>query len=228
MMAASEWLRPTTAVPPTAATTAAAEPGHGEFCLLTTPSSNDQVKAAVAASPPRDSFYDGMPDIERVFAVDNTLLQRRHVHDTRFFVGVISLQIVWQAISIALSDQRTSTVLAALLVLLITYLSLDRWVSHRRKWLDVGGRHVALTTSGTIRHDRANAVPVATTDHVRFFAFVGVVFFSSWFLVVFVMRCSSCVQRTGALLRRYFSMALVDADVDKTTNIFLFLLSLYN
>jgi hypothetical protein len=168
MMAASEWLRPTV-VPPTAI--APELPGNEEFCWLTTPLSlsDDQEKAA--APPPHDSFYDGMTDIERVFAVDYALLHRRHVYDTRFWVGNCTLQIVLQTITFAVPEHWVTTVSPALIVVLFTYLLVNRLVSHRPMWHDMAGRHVALTTSGTIRYDHANAVPVPTTDHVRFCCF---------------------------------------------------------
>jgi hypothetical protein len=169
MTAASEWLRPT-GVPPTATT---AEPRNGDFCLLA-PLSYDQGKAAVTASPPRDSFYDGMPDIERVFAVDYALLHRRHLDDTRYWMGFCTMQIVLNTITFALSELYFSAVISALLMVYFTYLLLNSLVVHRSMWLDMAGRHVALTTSGTIRYDRANAVPVPTTDYVRFFCFFAV------------------------------------------------------
>jgi hypothetical protein len=117
-------------------------------------------------SPPRDAFYDDVPDIVRVFALDYDRLYRSFCQRTAVYAfnAVVKLVVLVSIFTVDASSSTLFKVFATAIFLFGFIVSSALVLTAPHSWRGMAGQHVALTSTG-IRYDRA--YPSRETIHVR-------------------------------------------------------------
>jgi hypothetical protein len=119
-------------------------------------------------APPRDAFYDDVPDIVRVFALDYDRLYRSFCQRTAVYAfnAVVKLVVLVYIFTVddAFSSSTLFKVFAIAIFLFGFIVSSALVLTAPHSWRGIAGQHVALTSTG-IRYDRA--YPSRETIHVR-------------------------------------------------------------
>jgi hypothetical protein len=139
-------------------------------------------------SPPRDAFYDDVPDIVRVFALDYDRLYRSFCQRTALYAFNAVFKIWLVCIFAVDPSQSTLFKVFAIATFLFGFIF---WSAHviaaPHSWRGIAGQHVALTSTG-IRYDRA--YPSRETIHVR---------------TCVCVCCVCCVMGGASLVGRFLS-----------------------